>query len=72
MANIRITETRHKKFIVTVDEYPEITFTENSYKAARNKAVELVKEEIAKTIPQKAEEPEEARTTTRVKMGFAA
>ncbi len=69
MANIRIKE-KNRLFTVTVDEYPEIMFSEKTYEKARERAVTLVKEEILKDLPV-IEEPEE-ETKKKVAMGFAA
>jgi len=68
MANIWI-KKNGRSFDVTVDEFPEISFTEKTYDKARNRAVELVKAEIQKNVPQKTEEEPQ---TTKVRFGFAA
>lgn len=69
MASIWIREIG-KTFAVTVDEFPEISFTEKTYDKARDKAVKLVKAEIAKNLPEIIEE--EDKQSTKVKFGFAA
>ncbi len=67
MIAIRITRTA-KRFKVSVDQYPEITFSAKSYEEARDKAVELIKKEFEKNAPLH-EEPEKP---TKVKLGFVA
>ena len=67
MAHIWIRET-HGKFNVTVNEYPEIVFSEKTYKKARDKAVKLVKAETEKNMPKMVQDEEVKKTT----IGFAA
>ena len=68
MISIRIVEVSAKTFKVSVDQYPEISFSSKSYQEARDKAVELVKKELEKTTPLH-EEPEKP---AKIKLGFAA
>ena len=68
MANIRIRKT-DTKYEVTVDECPDIAFTEQSYKKARDRAVRLVKSRYA-TKPAKDEGEE--KESRKVAMGFVA
>ena len=67
MAHIWIKETQGK-FNVTVNEYPEIAFSEKTYGKARDKAVKLVKAETEKNMPKMVQDEEVKKTT----IGFAA
>ncbi len=69
MANIRIVK-ENNEYTVTVDEYPQISFSEHTMEKARNKAVRLVKKQIAKEVP--ATTPKEKEEPRKVKLGFAA
>ena len=71
MTHIRINKKANKYF-VTIDEYPEISFTEKTYKAARDKAVELAKAEIAKDIIPMAPEEDDMPSKVKIGFGFAA
>ena len=67
MAHIWIRE-KNGKCNVTVDEYPEIKFSEKTYEKAVDKAVKFVKAEIDKKFPKTVEEEENPKP----KIGFAA